>query len=81
MVVVVAASEALSIYTKSGPFVRGKELFGSGTSGTPQEAEAPPWPRRVVFNVLGSLQTSPDFRRLHEATNNIVTAVLHSKMA
>ena len=50
VVVVVAASEALSIYTKSGPFVRGKELSEVALPEppkkrkpprTPPEAEAP----------------------------------------
>ena len=77
VVVVVAASEALSIYTKSGPFVRGKELSEVALPEPPKKRK-PPAEGRVVFNVLGSLQTSPDFRRLYEATNN---SSVHSDMA
>ena len=41
MVVVVAASEALSIYTKSGPFVRGKELSEVALPEPPKKRKPP----------------------------------------
>ena len=46
VVVVVAASEALSIYTKSGPFVRGKELSEVALPEPPKKRKPPRTPPR-----------------------------------